>query len=291
MRIGITGVSGFLGSHLMDHLKQLDDCEVVALSHSQQVEGTVYWDAGMPSDTCAALLQGCDVLIHGAAYIPADHSDASEAGRCISVNAIGTLNLLNACKVAGIEKMVFISGANIFAPVDGKIRENSPISCVHAPYYLGSKVLAEVYVRAAASRGLNASIIRPSAIYGKGMRPGVIQSIAQRLIRDEVVTLKNNGDYRADFVHVDDCVSAIGYLALSKFRGEVNIGSGVATNLRDLAAAIASVLGKDLDSIKVEPGDGAPAGGFGAVDLERIKSLMEYRPASIREGLRKTLSE
>ena len=289
MRIAVTGASGFLGRHLLNRLRRNNRCEALPLSHSSNLEGAILWDAVMSAKECASILRGCDAVIHTAAYVPANHRSSSEAQKCIQVNAIGTLNLLEGCDLAGVKRLIFISGANIFAPVHGVISDDSPLRCAHSPYYLGSKLLAEVYVRDAAAQRLDTVIIRPSSIYGQGMRRGVIQVIAEKVMGGQTVELKNNGDYRSDLVHVDDCVSAIESLAVSSFVGEVNIGSGVAVDLRTLTSTIGRVMGRDDLSLKLLPKDRHASEGFAAVDLTKIRSLIPYHPMMIEEGLRKTL--
>ena len=241
MKIAVTGCSGFVGSELIKKLLLDNSNTIVHLSSSIKSKNYNFWQADMPPVESAKLLKNCDMLIHLAAHIPAKQDDFEEASKCLKINTLGTLSMLRACILANVKRFVYISSFNIFSYEDKK--NNSKIaSCNNAPYYLGSKLLGEIYVKSKNFSQLSTLIIRPSSIYGYQMKSGVLKVLIDKLIKKEEIILNNNGEYKSDFLYLSDCVAAIKELSLSNYIGEVDIGSGVTTNILAITNYIAEIL-------------------------------------------------
>ena len=287
MRVLITGASGFIASKLIKKIQKSQRHKVIVSSSTIKSERTLYWEAKMSPKTFAKYLIGFDIVIHLASYIPTNHIKKSEVKKCIDINSIGTLNLLEACKLADVKKFVFISSANIFSPniKEKKISETSIIDCNNSPYYLGSKVLAEIFVKSFHSKKLSTLIIRLSSIYGKNMKNGAIINIAKKLINKEKIILKDNGEHQADFLYIDDCVLAIEKLSFSKAEGEFNIGSGSAINIFNLTNKIANIHSIKDKKIFLLPSKNNNIKGFYPVDLTHLRSVMKFKPRNINDGL------
>ena len=116
MKVLVTGASGFVASRLIKKIQNSNKHKVFATSSTIKSKNFIYWDASISPKKFSKSLNGFDMVIHLASYIPQNHKDEGEAKKCINVNSIGTLNLLNSCKLAKIKRFVFISSANIFAP-------------------------------------------------------------------------------------------------------------------------------------------------------------------------------
>ena len=292
MKILITGASGFLASRLFTKIQNSKKHNVLVSSSTIKSKNIVNWNASMSPRKFAKSLKGIDMVIHSASYIPTDHKNESEAKRCIDINAIGTLNLLNACKLANVKRFIFISSANVFAPHNKKkITKTSSIDCKHSPYYLGSKILAEIYVKSPSFKKISKLIIRPSSVYGENMKNGVIQDISRKLLGNKKIILKNGGEHQADFLYIDDCVSVIEKLSFSKVNGEINVGSGTATNIYDLTKYIAKMLSIKNKKITLLPRDKTDFKGFYPVDLNDLRSVIKFKPTKILDGLNKMFSK
>jgi nucleoside-diphosphate-sugar epimerase len=289
MKVLITGASGFVASRLIKKIQNSKKHKVFASSSTIKSKNVIYWKANMSPKKFAKSLNGIDMVIHLASYIPQNHKDEVEANKCIAVNSIGTLNLLNSCKLANIKRFVFISSVNIFAPDNkkNKITRSSLIDCKHSPYYLGSKILAEIYVKSLSSKKISTLIIRPSSIYGKNMKNGVVQDINKKLLNKQKIILKNNGKHQADFLYIDDCVSVIEKLSFSKVSGEINVGSGTATNIYNLTKNIAKIHSIKNKKITLLTSDNRDFKGFYPVDLSHLRSVIRFKPTKIMDGLSK----
>lgn len=292
MKILITGASGFVASKLIKKIQNSKKHKIFASSSTIKSKNIIYWKANMSPKKFAKSLNGIDMVIHLASYIPQNHKDEMEAKKCIAVNSIGTLNLLNSCKISNIKRFVFISSANIFAPdKKKKISKASLIDCKHSPYYLGSKILGEIYVKSFHSKKISTLIIRPSSIYGDNMKNGVVQDINKKLLNKQKIVLKNYGEYQTDFLYIDDCVSVIEKLSFSKITGEINVGSGTATNMYNLTKNIAKIHSITDKKITLLTRNNKDFKGFYPVDLSNLQSVIKFKPTNILDGLSKMLSK
>ena len=288
LRVGLSGATGFLGGAVARSLAA-DGIEAVRLGGSE----TRLWRAEWTARQMEPALVGLDILIHAAARVPRDMKDPSEAEACLRVNALGTLALAQAAQAAGVRRFIFVSTANFVErrpmPIaDDALPGRHPLA---APYYLTSKLVAETYVMAAAGAGMQTLIVRPSAIYGPGMSGGIVSVILDRFRDGQPVVLHDGGRHAADYVFVDDVADLIAKASRSSLAGHLNAGSGVASDLRDLAQAARAVFPGSPSTLTVEPADPArPASGFSALDVTRARDALGYRPRSLVQGLRDMLA-
>lgn len=292
MRVAITGAGGLLGGAVLQKVIGSGH-DVVALSGSlNPMAGIkiVRWDAEQDWTYTAEALHDVEVVVHAGARIPADHADITEAARCFEVNALGTLNLLRAVENVGVKRFIYVSGTNTLIPRSEFVYEDDPVGCEHSPYYLGSKVLGEIYCRAAIARGLDGLIVRTSSIYGLGMRAGVIWKFAERIRRGEPIFLQNSGSFHADYIWSGDIATVITQAIVSHHQSVVNLGSGVASSVLDVAKLIVEIFDADPSLINFEViSDQSGHRGFEAVDITRARDWFGFSPTSLRDGLMQLL--
>ena len=292
MRVAITGAGGLLGGAVLRKVIASGH-DVVALSGSlDPMVGIeiVRWDAEQDWTYTAAALRDVEVVVHAGAYIPLNHGDVAEAARCFEANALGTLNLLRAVEYVGVRRFVYVSSANTLSPRSEFVCEDDPVGCEHSPYYLGSKVLGEIYCRAAMARGLDGLIVRASSIYGLGMRTGVIWNFAERIKRGEPICLQNGGRFHADYVWRDDVATVLTQAVVGHHQSVVNLGSAVASSVLDVAKLFVEIFDADPSLIKCEVGsDQSERRGFAAVDITRARDWFGFSPTPLRDGLMQLL--
>lgn len=294
VRLAITGASGFIGRHVLAHLTRGATDPVIVLGRRPlNVTGAEWrpWSFDSNEAETAHLLEGVHTLCHLAAYLPADMRDLDQAEACWRANAWATCALLQAAKRAGVRQFVLMSGANILSAAGGGIvDELATFGCEHAPAYLGSKLMAEVFTNAARGTELAVAILRPSAVYGPGMAPhSAIPRFIERLSRGEAAKVENTV-YRADFVWVDDVADVLVQLARSGFDGTINIGSGVATSLIEVARTICRLLAQPESLIEVGSSSITPVSvGFPAINIARARAEFGFQPTSLEFGLSQLL--
>lgn len=146
MTIALTGATGFVGQALIE-AAQARDLPFRALARREQkVRSGVEWIAGDLSDRRALdrLVRGTEAVIHVAGLVKARNAKAFE-----ECNVVGTMELVEAARAAGVPRIVFVSSLAAREPA--------------LSAYGASKARAE---RIVAASGLDWTIVRPPAVYG-----------------------------------------------------------------------------------------------------------------------------
>jgi UDP-glucose 4-epimerase len=207
-----------------------------------------------------------------------------------SQNVLGTLNLLEACRVAGVRKFIYISsgGAMYGDPEYLPMDEGHPSNPV-SPYAL-SKYTGERYVRLyGMEHGLSWTSLRYANVYGPRQDPhgeaGVVCIFCQNLLDGVAPEVHWDGEQTRDFVYVGDCARA-NLLALEAGDGQAyNVGTGIGTSINELFRALGGVSGWDA-----EPRRGPRRAGdvrHSYLDCAKIDRELGWQAeVSLREGLR-----
>jgi len=289
----VTGISGFIGRHVAAGLAGAG-YEVVGLTRNRNLpretaglcSRVVFGDLGHPAALKEAL-DGVAAVCHLAAYLPPDYTDPSEAEACLSVNALGTLELARAALRSGVRRMVYASTASAYLPVSGPVTEESVVSPTgHAAWYQTSKVAGEFYLeRLRDSAALSPVILRIASCYGPGMEArSVLARFVARAQLGEPLEVFHGGRSRADFVHVLD-VSQCFVSALSAAEaGVYNVGSGYATTMLELAQAVKAALGSSAP-VRVHGEENPASPGLPPLSIAKAAAAWGYAPMSLQSGL------
>ncbi len=285
--VAVTGSSGFIGRRFVDAVRSRG----YRVRHLRRHAGATDTSDDVRSfdllqdKVDAAALDDCEILVHLAAHIPTDHLDPDEAERCWRANALGTLRLAEAATRAGVSRFIQTTSANAYAAWESAPTETAAMLPRSRGYYLGSKILQEVYAREARrTAGLPLTTLRLGSVYGPGQRTGAVATLAGAFAARYPVALQNGGRFGADFVHVDDVVTALMLVVEGTYDEPFNVGSGVRTSILELAQMLAFEVGVGSTLIQLEPEavDGDP--GFPALSITRIQNL-GYSPRNLRVGL------
>jgi nucleoside-diphosphate-sugar epimerase len=250
-RVFVTGGSGFLGRELVSELVRRGRV-VRGLSRSAAAREAVSAlgaeaVAGDLDDVKAmqAGMEGCKLVIHSAAYAK-DHGPRTEFFRA---NVEGTANVLAAARAAGVERLVHVSTEAVLA--DGRpivqADEDRPIAERPVGLYPLTKGLAEKQVRAAASAGFDAVVVRPRFIWGRGdttLLPPMVQAVRQGRWR-----WIDGGHYLTSTCHVENAVEGVLCAADRGARG------GVYFLTDGPPAEFRSFVGDMLRAAGVDPGE------------------------------------
>ena len=162
MRIAVTGARGFIGRHLTEHLAGRGH-EVVPVNRDD-------WD--LTSEVSpAALISGCDAVVHLAAlvHVRGRPGDAAFARTMIETNLRGTERLARAAVAAGVARFVFLSSAAAYGRATGgrAVDEATPLDPV-TPYGQSKRAAEETLRGIAQDTGLVTVALRPPLVYGPG---------------------------------------------------------------------------------------------------------------------------
>ena len=303
----VTGGAGFIGSNLVDALLARGDGVTVlddfSTGRRENLEGALAGGARLveadirdTAGTIAAAGEAApEAVFHLAAQIDVRRSVADPAFDA-STNVGGTANLLEAARQAGARRVVFVStGGAIYGEGEGQalpLDESAPIAPL-APYGQ-SKFAAEGYL-ALYERlyGLSGVSLRLGNVYGPRQDPlgeaGVIAIFCGLLRAGGRPTVYGDGRQTRDYIYVGDVVAAALAAAGSQARGAINIGTGVETDVLELAAR----LGELGDGGGFEP-ELAPARAGEvqriSLDASRAEEELGWRAeTALADGLRLTL--
>jgi GDP-4-dehydro-6-deoxy-D-mannose reductase len=252
VRAVVTGGNGFVGTWLSEHLRACGD-EV--LSVDREVEVT---DAVAVRDTVTAAAP--EVLYHLAALTHVGRSWEGP-GEVFAVNALGTLNVLEAARACSLPpRVLIVSSAEVYGSVtedELPIDEDVPLAPV-TPYG-ASKVAAEFLgIQAHLGYGLPVVRVRPFNHVGPGQAAGfVVASLASRIVEarrsgTRAVPVGNLGA-RRDLTDVRDVVRAYRLLMEHGVPGEVyNVCSGHDVSIEEVACQLLELAGVDLQ-LEVDP--------------------------------------
>ena len=201
----VTGGSGYFGSLLADHLREAGyRVRVLDLIDAPDRPADVELVRGDIRDatTVARAVAGVDVVFHNVAQVPL----ARDRELFESVNVGGTAVLLGACEEAGVGKVVHTSSSAVFG-----VPDTNPVTRATEPRpeepYGRAKLDAELLCRAAISRGLDVSVVRPRTILGHG-RLGIFGILFDWIADGASVPVLGSGDNVYQFVHADDLADA-----------------------------------------------------------------------------------
>lgn len=170
MKILITGASGFLGGRTTKAFAATG-IEVVSTSRNperkEELEeaGAVFVPGDLlDKEFCNSIVQGIDVIVHCAAL----SSPWGKYSSFYQANVTTTSNLLDAAKVWGVQKFVFISSPSVYFEMKDRwnVSEKDPVPETLINDYARTKLIAEELVLAGNNQYLKTIAIRPRAIYG-----------------------------------------------------------------------------------------------------------------------------
>jgi UDP-glucose 4-epimerase len=307
MRALVTGGAGFVGSNLVDALlargDQVTVVDDLSTGRRENLEEAQAAGAGLveldirEAQPLAALC--CDVeaeaVFHLAAQIDVRRSVA-EPHFDAAVNVGGTASALEAARAAGCRRFVFVStGGAIYGEGEGKAlpldegAEVEPLS----PYGL-SKFAGEGYVSLYERiYGLSGVSLRLGNVYGPRQDPlgeaGVIAIFCGRLQAGERPTVFGDGRQTRDYIYVGDVVRAALAALESEASGPINVGTGIETDVLELAARLAEMAGADFEPEFAHPRAGEVQRI--CLDAGRAERELDWRAeTSLEDGLRLTLS-
>ncbi len=252
--IFVTGASGLVGSHLIQSLlvkgkkvRALYRQSVPVFAGSDQCE----WIKGDILDPIGLTeaLEGVDYVYHCAAIVS---FAPGAAAKMLQSNVEGTANVVNACLVQQIKKLIFVSSVAAL----GRIRENQAIDETmnwtpetSNSVYGQSKYLAELEVWRAMEEGLPMAIVNPVIILGAGDGNNGSSGIFKSAYNEFPWYTKG----MSGFVDVLDVVDAMQLLMESEVTGQRYVLSADNLYYRDLFNSIATAFNKRLPYKKVTP--------------------------------------
>jgi UDP-glucose 4-epimerase len=257
----VTGGDGFIGSHLVEALAR-DGGRVTAMAQYNPF-GDVGWLDDLDDEIAAevhilrgdlrdaAFMQravaGHEIVFHLAALIAIPYSYEAPASY-VDTNVTGTLNLLEACRTHGVERVVHTSTSEVYgSALVTPISEDHPLQG-QSPYSaskIGADMMAEAFAR---SFDLPVVILRPFNTYGpRQSERAVIPTVIRQALDPNCPSIRvGDTTPTRDFNYVGDTVDAFRAVAATpsvEYGRPYNTGTGVAVSVGEMIERVRALTG------------------------------------------------
>ncbi|MDW7761047.1 MAG: NAD-dependent epimerase/dehydratase family protein [Acidobacteriota bacterium] len=302
MKSLVTGVAGFIGSHvasrLLDLGHEVTGVDIFTDTYPRWIKernlarlsgrpGFHFLETDLETPALPEILRGVETVFHLAAQAGVRASWGRSFSEYIKNNIQATQNLLETCLgLPDLRRFVYASSSSVYGLTsDLPMKETSPVRPL-SPYgvtKLSAEQLCFLYFK---NYGVPTVSLRFFTVYGPGQRPDMaFHKFFKALGREEAIPVFGDGRQTRDFTFIDDIVAA-NLAAVERGRpGETyNIGGGHRETLADVIALLEDVCGKNarLDSQPVQKGDVPDTWA----DIDKAGRDLGYAPATdLRLGL------
>jgi UDP-glucose 4-epimerase len=254
-RVLVTGGAGFIGSHIVDtyveaglDVAMIDNLATGTRQNLNPAARLYEVDIRDGAGVDRVFAEERPVIVSHQAAQASVRASMDDPPRDATINVIGSLNVLEACRKHGTRKLIYAAtgGAAVGEPKYLPVDEDHPVDPL-SPYG-ASKHAVEHYVALYRQTfGLDTTILRYANIYGPRQDPrgeaGVIAIFAGLMLTGGRPIVNGTGDQERDYVYVAD-VARANLLAVGKGSGGMyNIGTGVSTSVNALFDHLAELTG------------------------------------------------
>ncbi len=297
MRILVTGGAGFIGSHLVDKLlaaghgvailddfndfydPQIKHANITGFAKDTEIYHVDLRDVASVRNVFQR--QKFDAIAHLAARAGVRPS-IQHPQLYYDTNVTGTLHLLDAARIAGVERFIFASSSSVYgASKTVPFSEDQRLIQTLSPYAatkIAGEFLCSTYSHLYQMRVV---AFRYFTVYGPRQRPDLaIHQFTRRIYAGQPIDQFGNGTTRRDYTYIDDVIQ--GTIATLKYDGPLfdifNLGESETIQLKDLIGAIENALGRKakINRLPEQPGD-MP---LTCADISKARKLLGYNPTT-----------
>ena len=297
-RVVVTGVGGFIGSHLADALLARGD-DVVGVDcftpyydptakQAQVPAGVTLVEADLRDAGLDELVAGAEVVFHQAAQPGVRLSWSTGFADYVSHNVLATQRLLEACAAADpMPRVVYASSSSVYGQAPAYPTGEDDLPRPHSPYgvtKLAGEHLCGLY---AANRAVPTVSLRYFTVYGPRQRPDMaMHRLVEAALDQTPFPLFGDGSARRDFTFVADVVAANLAAAVAPVEPGtvVNVAGGGDTAMRELVELVGATVGQPVpvERRPPQPGDVDRTGGR----IDRARALLGWEPVvDLAEGV------
>jgi nucleoside-diphosphate-sugar epimerase len=304
-RVLVTGGAGFIGSHVVEALlgeglevAVLDDLSTGRLDNLPPREPRLDVLAGsiLEPEQCAQAMHHCEAVVHLAALNAVQRS-LREPRAVVDVNVMGSLNVLEAARAAGVSRVVYASSSSVYGanPALPK-REDQPMAAC-SPYAATKAALEQLAQAWTRGFGLPTIGLRFFNVFGPRQSPlspyaAVVPRFIAACLRGGECVIHGDGEKTRDFTYVDNVVTAsLRALAAAEscFGRVYNAAAGDRISVRAVYDAIAALLGCDRPP-RYEPSHRGDMRHSQADGTAAARDLGWTPSVSFDQGLRRTVA-
>jgi UDP-glucose 4-epimerase len=286
-KVLVTGSSGFVGNHLRTKLMKLGIKVVGANSVNDKDKLDVTEIDCLHSIEDA----GVEAVVHLAARTSVD-SALKDPYQAYYANIVGTLNLLEFCRLRNIKKFIFMSsyvyGQPKYLPVD----EKHPVN-PHSSYHKSKLIAEQLCKNYSQDFGIDIVTLRTFLLYGPNAKPYMFISTVIKQIRKNGNVFLSGKRTSRDFLFISDFLDLVTSILNEFPKGYnlYNVGYGESHELEEITQIIARLLNKNVTinyNNQIRPGDVTKM----VADISKVSNAFHWKPRTgIHEGLEITLRQ
>lgn len=302
----ITGVAGFIGSHLAERLLARGDSVTGIDNFDAYYDPVVKRRNLAPSQAHAEFrFHEADirdsaamrrflheakphVLVHLAARAGV-RASLEDPRTYVDVNILGTQTLLDACRELGIRRIVAASSSSVYSgcrnpPFSEGLAADRPLN-PYASTKRANELMAYSYSHL---YDIHITMLRFFTVYGPRQRPDMaIHKFARLIDAGKPVPMFGTGDTYRDYTYIDDIIDGVVRSIDTPFPYEIfNLGAGRTTDLRSLIKLLGDALRKPatIEEKPLQPGDALET----LADVSKARRMLGYEPSfRVEEGLQR----
>lgn len=300
----VTGVAGFIGSHLADALldrgyavRGIDNFATGRRRNlaplGDRTEFTFREGDVRDAETMADLTAGVDHVFHQAA-VPSVPRSVEDPVTTTDANCTGTATVLDAARNADVETVVVASSSSVYGATEQLPKVETMATRPESPYALSKYFTEQLALQASDLYGIDTVALRYFNIFGPRQDPegdyaAVIPTFVSRMLAGDRPVIYGDGEQSRDFTYIANAVRANVLAAESDVAGEAfNVGCGDRITVNDLVTALNDLLGTDLEPIHDDPRPGDVRHSH--ADISKAREHLGYDPAvGFEEGLYRTV--
>ncbi len=306
MKALVTGGAGFIGSHIAERLVNtgwsvvvLDDLSSGNLANLDHIADGLEIIIGDVRDTgpVKKSVTGVDVVFHEAA-IPSVPKSIDDPVENVSVNTVGTVNVLSEAVKANVKRFVYAASASAYGEISSEKAHEELLPKPQSPY--AAAKLASEYCLSAFSQcyGIETVGLRYFNVFGERQDPhseyaGVIAKFISQMLAGKTPTIFGDGKTSRDFTYVANVVDGnmlAASLPAEDVSGEVmNVACGGSVDLNDLVSSINRILGSQLTPQYAPERVGDIK--HSCADISKAVTKLGYKPqVGFEEGMARTIN-
>lgn len=301
MRCVVTGVAGFIGSHLAERLIELGH-EVLGVDrfteyyprklkerNLRRLRGGPRFSlstADLATADLGPLLEGREVVFHQAAQAGVRASWGQSFEGYLHDNVLATQRLLEAARAGGeVRKLVYASSSSVYGEGGDTPMLESSRTTPYSPYgvtKLAAEHLCELYRH---NFGLPTVSLRYFTVYGPRQRPDMgFHQFMSTLLMEKAIRIYGDGEQTRDFTYVSDAVEANIAAMTGSAVGVFNIGGGARVTINEVLETLREIVGRDVRVERAAPQAGDVRHTW--ADTSAAQAALGYTPkVGLREGL------
>lgn len=300
----ITGVAGFIGSSIAEHL--LDQGEFVCgidnfetsnredLAHLLDHPNFEFLEGDLRNiEDIQQCLDSVSYVLHQGA-VPSVPRSVKNPALSTAANCSGTANLIQAARDTNVKKIVVASSSSVYGPTDiDPKHEDLPANPV-SPYALSKYYTEQLAIQANKYYNFDTVALRYFNVFGPRQDPNgdyaaVIPKFINLMLSGEQPIIYGDGTQSRDFTYIDNVIEANLLAINSNTAGEaLNVGCGSSITINDLVDEINRIMGTDINPIYDDPRPGDVP--HSKADIGKSSELINYEPdIKFCEGLDRTI--